>query len=75
MSKRVLETLFNSRARVRLLKFLFRNYPKPFTLNEITKHLQEKKGLVKKEIGRLWQIGLLTKAKGNSHGDKKKAQN
>lgn len=64
MSKRVLETLFNSRARIRLLKFLFRNYPKPFTLGEITRHLQEDKGLVKKEISRLAQIGLLITVRG-----------
>lgn len=73
MSKRVLETLFNSRARIRLLKFLFRNYPKSFTLSEMAKHLQEEKGLVKKEIGRLAQVGLLMRVGGNSHGAKKKA--
>ncbi len=72
MSKRVLETLFNSRARVRLLKFLFRNYPKPFTLAEIAKHLQEEKGLVKKEIGRLAQIGLLIRVGGPRNNEKGK---
>lgn len=73
MSKQVLETLFHSRARVRLLKFLFRNYPRPFMLSEITKHLQEKRGLVKKEIDRLLQIGLLKKIGGNRNGGKKKS--
>lgn len=74
MSKRVLETLFNSRARIRLLKFLFRNYPKPFTLNDIAKHLQEEKGLVKKEISRLSQIGLLVKVGGARNHEKEKAK-
>ena len=70
MSKGILETLFESRARVRLLKFLFRNYPRPHTLKEITKHLQENPFLVKKEIAKLSQIGLLTKTKRKSYGKK-----
>ncbi len=74
MSKRALETLFDSRARIRLLKFLFRNYPKPFTLGEIAKHLQEDKTLVKKEIGRLSEIGLLIAVRGTKHHEKNKAK-
>jgi predicted transcriptional regulator len=71
MSKRVLETLFSSRARVRLLKFLFRNYPKPYTLKDIAKHLQEDRGLVKKEIAHLSQVGLLVKVgPGKNHAKK-----
>lgn len=62
MSKRILETLFNSRARVRLLRFLFRNYPQSFTVREIARHLQEDTELVKKEVLRLQQISLLTKS-------------
>lgn len=74
MSKRALETLFNSRARVRLLKFLFRNYPKPFTLKEIARHLQEDKGLVKKEISHLMQIRLLITVRGTKNNEKTKAK-
>lgn len=61
MSKKVLENLFNSRARVRLLRFFFRNYPRTFSLKEIIKHLQEDPTTVKKEISRLMGIGLLLK--------------
>jgi len=62
MSKRVLETLFNSRARVRLLRFLFRNYPQSFTAKELTHRLQEDAGVMKREISKLQQISLLTKS-------------
>lgn len=74
MSKRALETLFDSRARIRLLKFLFRHYPQPFTLKEITRHLQEDKTLVKKEISRLAQIGLLVTVRGVKLHEKTKTK-
>lgn len=61
MSKKVLETLFNSRARVRLLRFLFRNYPQAFTAKELARHLQEDGNTIKKEIAKLRQINLLVK--------------
>ncbi|MBI2676943.1 MAG: hypothetical protein HYX21_03310 [Candidatus Yanofskybacteria bacterium] len=63
MSKKVLETLFNSRARVRLLRFLFRNYPQTFTIKELAKHLQEDRLMIKKEVSRLQQIDLLIRDK------------
>ncbi len=72
MSKRVLETLFNSRARVRLLRFLFRNYPQAFTVREIAKHLQEDTGVIKKEISKLQQITLLVKATAKNKNENKK---
>jgi len=59
--KMVLETLFGSRARLRLLKFLFRNYPNGYTVSEITKHLQEDRNIVKKEVENFIQIGLLVR--------------
>ena len=61
MSKMVLETILGSRAKVRLLKFLFRNYPKTFSVNEIVRHLQEDPSEVKREIAKFVQIGLLIK--------------
>lgn len=63
MSKRILETLFNSRARVRLLRFLFRNYPQSFSLKELVDRLQEDQKTLKKEIGQLEEISLLIKTK------------
>lgn len=63
MSKRVLETLFNSRARVRLLRFLFRNYPKSFSTKELAERLQEDQKTLKKEIGQFEEIKLLARTK------------
>lgn len=63
MSKRILETLFNSRARVRLLRFLFRNHPQSFTVKELAGRLQEEYQTIKKEVARLEQISLLVKSK------------
>ena len=63
MSKRILETLFESRARVRLLRFLFRNYPQSFTIKEMVVRLQEDRPTVKKEIARFMQIGLLIESR------------
>lgn len=71
MSKKTLEILFNSRARVRLLRFLFRNYPQAFTAKELAKHLQEDRGVIKKEIAKLQQIALLIKSN-NVKNEKKK---
>ena len=59
MSKRILETLFNSRARVRLLRFLFRNYPQSFSLKELVGKLQEDNKTLKKEVVKFTEIGLL----------------
>lgn len=63
MSKRILETLFNSRARVRLLRFFFRNYLQSFTLKELVNRLQEDQKTLKKEIEKFFQIGLLKRDK------------
>ncbi|HXK35818.1 MAG TPA: hypothetical protein VJZ52_02135 [Candidatus Paceibacterota bacterium] len=72
MSKMILETIFGSRARVRLLKFLFRNYPNAFSVKEITRHLQEDPTAVKREVADFIQIGLLIK--GNKQNEKIKTK-
>ena len=69
MSKRILENLFDSRARVRLLRFLFRNSDQSFTVKELVDRLQEDRQTVKKEVERFNEIGLLNKMKnGKSSG-------
>ena len=50
MSKPILDNLFGSKVRVKLLKFLFRNYPADFTTREIAKRIQEQPEFVKKEL-------------------------
>ncbi|MDO8496321.1 MAG: archaellum operon transcriptional activator EarA family protein [bacterium] len=57
----VLEGLFNSRARVKVLKFLFRNYPANTGVYDLSKRVQEPIELIKRELRDLEEIGLITK--------------
>jgi predicted transcriptional regulator len=59
MSKSTLELLLDSRARVKILKFLFRNADSAFSAKEMSNRIQERLPLVKREIRRLMEIGLL----------------
>lgn len=59
MSKNALEVLFDSRVKVKILKFLFRNIGLKFTAKEMASRIQELPSLVKKEIRQLVEIGLL----------------
>ncbi len=57
----VLEGLFNSKARVKVLKFLFRNYPADIGAYDLAKRVQEPIELIKRELGDLEEIGLINK--------------
>jgi predicted transcriptional regulator len=59
MSKGTLELLFDSRARVKILKFLFRNAALAFSAKDVSSRIQEQPSVVKKEIKKLLEIGLL----------------
>jgi hypothetical protein len=59
MSKRILETLVGSNARVKILKYIFRNVLTSFSLKDISAHVQEPIEEVKKEIRKLEEIDLL----------------
>ncbi|MFH1769349.1 MAG: hypothetical protein ABH833_01635 [Parcubacteria group bacterium] len=59
MSKQVLETLFESRVRVKLLKFLFRNMGGSFNSAEVARHTQEPASAVRRELGKFKEIGLI----------------
>ena len=59
MSKQSLEALFESRPRIKILKFLFRNNPKTYALKEIVNHTQENSPAITKELNRLVQIDLV----------------
>ena len=63
MSKDTLDNLFGSRIRVKILKFLFRNYPGDFTICELEKRIQESYRSIKKEIDELKKIHLIKKTK------------
>ena len=57
----ILDNLFNSRIRVKVLKFLFRNYPVDFGCRELAGRIQEPSWAIKKEIKNLEKIGLIKK--------------
>lgn len=59
MSKSTLELLFDSKARVKILKFLFRNASLNFGINDLSGRVQERPSVVRKEVKRLLRIGLL----------------
>lgn len=63
MSKYILDNLFGSKARVKVLKFLFRNYPAGFTVRQIAHRTQESALIVRRELDTLRKISLIKKAR------------
>ncbi|MEK7579943.1 MAG: hypothetical protein AAB469_02010 [Patescibacteria group bacterium] len=61
MTNQIFEELFGSKARVKILKFFFRNEIGSFDLGTIAKRVQERRPVVKKEIIRLLKIGFIQK--------------
>lgn len=61
MSKYILDKLFDSRIRIKVLKFMFRNYPGSFSVRELSKRIQESLEETKKELRSLSELGLLKK--------------
>lgn len=59
MSKTTLDNLFGSRARVKILKFLFRAYPSDFSVGDVVRRTQESSVVVRKELSLLRRIGLV----------------
>lgn len=57
----ILDNLFNSKVRTKVLKFLFRNYPVNFGVKELARRVQELPEVVKKEVKVLKKIGLVRK--------------
>lgn len=62
MSKDTLDNLFGSKIKVKILKFLFRNYPGEFLISELAKKIQEPRASTKKEITNLAKIRLVKKS-------------
>ena len=61
-SRDILDILFGSKVRVKVLKFLFRNYPNDFATPELTKRIQESGPATKKEVALLANIKLIKKS-------------
>lgn len=55
----VLENVLGSKLRVKILKFLFRNYPANIGTRELAKRVQEPYEMVKKEMKMLEKINLV----------------
>lgn len=60
MSK-TLEVLFQSKARVKLLKFFFRNTSGGYSMRDIVQRVRERPEVVRKEVRGLIKIGTLLK--------------
>lgn len=56
-----LDKLFGSRIRVKLLRFLFRNYPGNFSVAELSKKIQEPSNDVEKELNFLSELKVIKK--------------
>ncbi|OGN05123.1 MAG: hypothetical protein A3B99_00650 [Candidatus Yanofskybacteria bacterium RIFCSPHIGHO2_02_FULL_44_12b] len=56
-----LDYLFGSRVRVKVLKFLFRNYPVNFGAKDLADRVSEPREAIRKEIKNLQKIGLVKK--------------
>lgn len=61
MSKNILDNLFGSKPRVKLIKFLYRNYPKGFSVGEIARRTQETPTTVRRELYLLKEIHAVKK--------------
>ena len=61
--KNSLENLLGSKLRVKVLKYLFRNYPDAFTVRGVSRVIQEPILEVTKELTLLKTLGLIMKKK------------
>ena len=58
-SKDILGTLFNSKVKVKILKFLFRNHGMSFSIKDLANRVQETPTDVGQEIRKFLEIGLI----------------
>jgi len=63
VGKGLLEQLFESQPKVKVLKFFFRNFQDVFTLKQIFRRLRTNVSLVRREIGKLEKLGLIKQKK------------
>ncbi|OGN01816.1 MAG: hypothetical protein A3I26_03270 [Candidatus Yanofskybacteria bacterium RIFCSPLOWO2_02_FULL_43_10] len=63
MSKDILDNLFGSRVRIKILKLLFRNYPGDFSAGELATRIQETYPAAKLEIEALAKLRLIKKTR------------
>lgn len=63
MSKTILDNLFGSRVRVKLLKLLYRQHPTTFTMNELSVRIQEPSFIARRELNVLREIKLVKRVR------------
>ncbi len=66
MSKPVLDNLFGSKIRVKVLKFLYRNFPADFSVREIAQRIQESYPDARQEVETLRQMFIIKRIKKSS---------
>lgn len=67
MSKTILDNLFGSRVRVKLLKLFYRQHPASFNMAELAVRIQEPAFIARRELNVLRDVGLLKKIRGPGH--------
>jgi hypothetical protein len=70
MSKSILDNLFGSRVRVKLLKLLYRQHPAMFTTTELAQRIQEPVFIARREIMGLRDIGMVAKQRSGKDREK-----
>src|SRR3989344_4592667 len=77
-SEHILEQLFDSTVKVRLLKLFLRNEESAFTLSEVRRRTQLESGILQRQLEKLHSAGFLkvrtqkTRKKGDKSGKAKK---
>jgi len=59
MSKPILDNLLGSKVRVKILKFLYRNFPMDFSVREISRRIKETPQSTRDELELLRQITVV----------------
>lgn len=67
MSKPILDNLFGSRVRVKLLKLCYRQHPNVLAMSEFVVRVQEPAFIVRRELQLLEQLKLVRKIRGNKN--------
>lgn len=64
MSKSILDNLFGSRVKVKMLKLLYRQHPAAFSMSELAVRIQEPAFIARRELAILCDINLIKRIRG-----------
>lgn len=68
MSKSILDNLFGSRVRIKILKLLYRQHPAALAMSDLAVRVQEPVFIVRRELTLLQQISLIRKVRNGRAG-------